>query len=182
MSTVEMENDRWPFVNDWPNRRFFILAVALIAIIACFVTTIFLVGDGTPINYIGYLLVPFLLFIPGGMILKCARLHDLGLTRSAFYALALSILLMMVVGFCLNLLNIFGIMQRPLTVGMIATAYLSVLVALTFVAIKRDKTHKPLAIGHVISLEGWLMIAFAVLMPLVVFVAAQWGASMAIEV
>jgi uncharacterized membrane protein len=125
-------------LNDWDFKEFFIAIIAI-----QFVTLTSIVCDIAfyPIPALRSILVFIdLTFIPGFLLLRALKLHDLGRIVAPLYAVGLSIFSLMFVGVSLNtLLPMFGILTPisllPLTAGI--TAYILVLLGICYF---RDRT------------------------------------------
>ncbi len=166
------EADRWLFINDWPLRRFVLLNIFLMLVLSLFV----LVRSLDPSNSysdLGYLLVPFLLFVPGAGMMRAFRLHGTGMARSAMYSLALSLIILMSIGFFLNLLHYGGVMDDPLTLFPINLAFIASLALMTIVVMKRDSDYQAPESSSLLDHRVFLGVALALLPPFAVIMATS---------
>jgi len=172
MTEVSQDEEEWRFVNDWPLPRFIMLNVALVLLlnIYAFARTWF----GSPlVADIGYFLVPLLIFIPGAGLMRILRMHGHGMSRSAMYSLAFSLLLLMFVGFGLNLLHYADIMEAPLTQIPIVTATSLCLVAITVLAAWRDRNYSTSISWGKLKSRVFPMVALALIPPFVTVIGTS---------
>ncbi|MBW9223591.1 DUF2206 domain-containing protein [Methanothermococcus sp. SCGC AD-155-E23] len=85
----------------------------------------------------------YLTFIPGYLLLRILKLHNLDTIESLLYAVGLSLFLDMIVGFLINMLYpILGITGRPITEIPIVLTMILVVGILSIVAYIRDKDYE----------------------------------------
>jgi len=124
-------------INDWKIKDFFkfILIIQFILF-----STIILDTMGLQIlNLRQFIAFIYLAFLPGMIILRILKLHKLGNSNTLLYAIGLSILFLMVIGFLMNLIYpLFGISRPISTINLITTISI-VLFALCFLSYVRDK-------------------------------------------
>lgn len=164
----ESEERRFRFLNDWPQRRFMTLGMATILLVLLFAATR-LMQVGLPYSeVIGFVLLPLIIFVPGAAILRILRIHGLDFSRSAFYSLALGIMLVMVIGGGLNALHYVTTIKAPFNLELITSTYSAVLALLLLIARARSSGYETVGDKAKVGLTDILTWAFAVLLPLVV--------------
>ncbi len=85
------------------------------------------------------LVTPYLLFIPGVLVLRTLRLHNLGDIRTLLFAVGLSITTLMLAGLCMaTLYPLLGV-ERPLSVGPIVVTMGVVITILAVLSYWRDR-------------------------------------------
>jgi uncharacterized membrane protein len=172
MSEDDMEVDRWLFINDWPMRRFVLLSV-FVMMATSLLTIVRWLDPSNSYSDLGFVLVPFLLFVPGAGIMRLFRLHGTGMARSVMYSLGLSLILLMFIGFFLNILHYVGIMESPLTIGPINVAFLAIMGLITFAVIKRDTGYRMPTAASLLDHRVFLSVALAILPPFAVLMGTH---------
>jgi uncharacterized membrane protein len=107
----------------------------------------------------------YLIFIPGIVILKIARVHGLGTTETFLYAVGLSVSFSMFVGLFMNaLLPLLGILN-PLSASYLIPAIFTITSALVCIAYKID-AESPIAPAGRITVPSFFVILFLGSLPL----------------
>jgi len=172
MNEVAKEADRWLFINDWSFRSFVRLTVLLMVLLSIYTIARWFFPS-SPIEYLGYLFVPLILFVPGAGVLRVFRLHGNGLVRSALYSLAISLLILMFVGFFLNLLHYGGVMESPLDYWPLNISFIAVMALILYMAIKRDGEYQAPPAASFLDPRVFLAIALAILPPFAVLMGTN---------
>ncbi len=124
-------------INDWEINRFLALTItAHVSIMA--VTGLYLSGFDIPAirESVGFI---YLTFIPGFIILRLLKIHRLSLVENILYAVGLSIIFLMMVGFIVNAVYpAFGLLY-PLATPPLITTTVAILAVLTIVSYYRDR-------------------------------------------
>jgi|GEM_PF-5373021 len=125
------------------------------------------------VSDLGYLLIPLIIFIPGAGMMRIIGMHGHDLSRSAMYSLALSILMVMFLGFGVNLLHYAGIIERPYSQIPVVTAFSIMIVVVTAIAAWWDKEYyTPKVLGPLVPNDFSLM-AFAMFPPFVTVIGTS---------
>ncbi len=124
-------------INDWEIKNFFKFIVIMQFIV---LSTIILETMGLQILYLrNFFVFIYITFLPGLLILRILKLHKLGNSNTLLYAIGLSILFLMVIGFLVNLIYpIFGI-SRPISTINLITTISFVMFVLCVLSYLRDK-------------------------------------------
>ncbi len=124
-------------MNDWEIKHF--LKVVFVAqLVVLGLVELSALGFGIPVltQIVGFI---YLTFIPGLLILRIMKLHELGTIETLLYSVGLSLAFLMFVGFFVNsFYPQIGIDKPISTWSLIGTMTVAVLV-LSFIAYKRDK-------------------------------------------
>jgi uncharacterized membrane protein len=132
-----MENDYYFQFNDWPMKKFLIIAITLQLLFLCL--TFLKLNDVTiPILYeiVGFF---YLSFLPGILLLRIMRIHKIGSIPAILYSLGLSISFLFLIGFLLNcLLPLFGFFH-PITFFNVFISIYSSIAFLTLISYLSDK-------------------------------------------
>ncbi|MDD3857755.1 MAG: DUF2206 domain-containing protein [Methanoculleus sp.] len=127
-----------PFrINDWDNRTFFWTFQALqFAFLA--VVSLDLVGYYIPIarEALAFL---YLTLLPGVLVLKALRLHDLGTIETLLYSVGLSLVVVMLTGLTANIVYPLLGYMRPFSFSILLITLVAVVQVLLFLALTRDK-------------------------------------------
>lgn len=124
-------------MNDWKFSQFIKLVLS-IQVSLWVIILLELNGINIPIisELIGFI---YLTFIPGFLILRILKIHKLGNIKSVLYAVGLSILSVMFVGFALNMVfSLFGI-YNPISIFPLITVMSIFVVILCIFSYLRDK-------------------------------------------
>ena len=126
-----------PFkMNDWHFGRFIktVIVIQVLMLMSLFLSIYgFVIPVVTPM--IGFV---YLTFVPGYLILRILRLHNLGSVRSIMYSVGLSLFVLMFTGYIVNLcLPVFG-MKAPLTLVNLGVCFTVLVVFLSVVSYYRD--------------------------------------------
>lgn len=135
--------ERFRNLNDWPLRRFLLIGVALTAILISYAVMREALPSEGRMVFLGYLLVPFLIVVPGAAILRVLRVHDLGFTKSFLISVALGIGALFVLTCLLNSAYYLGIYGTPLTMWPIIGGYSVMTIALMALVRMRDSEYAP---------------------------------------
>lgn len=128
-------------LNDWPK----IKCLLIVLVLQMFVWEVVLVDEFLyPLPIIRQVLVFLLLtFIPGYLVLRCLRLHELGAIESLLFAVGLSLFCLMSTGFILNLiLPVLGF-HTPITLFPLLSAVTFLILVLCGIVIVRDRDDQP---------------------------------------
>jgi uncharacterized membrane protein len=157
-------------MNDWNIRKFLYVVIAVQAAMLG-LATLWAVGVDIPfLRYVvGFI---YLTFIPGIIILRTLRQHDLDMVRTLLYTVGLSIAFNMFLGFIINFLYPYLGITRPLSIVPIFITWTVVLGILCFICYLRDRglgVPVPLDLRNLLS--PWVLL-FA-LLPLVAILGSQ---------
>ena len=129
-----------PFqMNDWDNKTFFWAFQAFqIAFIG--VVSLGLVGYHIPIarEALAFL---YLTFLPGVLVLKALRLHNLGTIETALYSVGLSLVVLMLTGLAANTVYPLLGYARPFSFAILFLTIIAVVQVLLYLALTRDREH-----------------------------------------
>lgn len=127
-----------PFrMNDWNNRTFFWVFQAIqFAFLA--VICLDLVGYYIPIarEALAFL---YLTFLPGVLVLKALRLHDLGAIETVLYSVGLSLVVAMLTGLTANIAYPLLGYTRPFSFTILLLTLVAVVQVLLYLALNRDR-------------------------------------------
>ena len=127
-----------PFqMNDWDNRRFFWVFQAFqVAFIG--VVCLDLVGYHIPIarEVLAFL---YITFLPGILVLKALRLHDLGAIETTLYSAGLSLVVLMLTGLVTNFVYPLLGYTRPFSFEALFPTLIAVVQVLLYLALTRDR-------------------------------------------
>ncbi|MDP3034266.1 MAG: DUF2206 domain-containing protein [Methanobacteriaceae archaeon] len=128
-------------MNDWPIHKFLIICISLIV---GFISSSYL--DSININVplvkeiIGFIIITF---IPGFMILRILRIHDIGNIKSLLFSVGLSLSFFMILGSIINkIYPLFGL--KPFTYTSISITLVCSLIALLVITFIIDRNYIPL--------------------------------------
>ena len=127
--------------NDWEIRKCLVLCSSLLLAVLV-VVEVGNLGFDLPVlrQLVGFL---FLAFVPGILLLRILKIHNISIIESLLYTVGLSIAFVMVVGVILNFtLPPLGA-SRPIAIFPLITAVTIAILVLGIVAYKRDKTYTP---------------------------------------
>ena len=125
--------------NDWDIATFFKL-IASLQVSVWIVIALDAVGVHVPILREGLVLV-YLLFVPGIIILRVLRLHELNVTEGFFYTVLLSVATIMLTGLFMNTVYVRGITSTPLTLVPFIATMSGVILALCVLSYHRDRDY-----------------------------------------
>jgi len=126
-----------PFrMNDWNNRTFFWVFQA-IQIIFLGVVTLDLAGHYVPIarEALAFL---YLTFLPGILVLKALRLHDLGAIETVLYSAGLSLVVVMLTGLAANFVYPLLGYTQPFSFAILLLTLVVVMQVLLYLALTQD--------------------------------------------
>ncbi len=126
-------------MNDWDNKTFFWVFQALqLAFVG--VVCLGLVGYHIPIarEALAFL---YLTFLPGVLVLKALRLHDLGTIETALYSVGLSLVVLMLTGLAANIAYPLLGYTRPFSFAILFLTIVAVVQILLYLALTRDRGH-----------------------------------------
>lgn len=129
-----------PFrMNDWDNKTFFRVFQAIQLV---FVAVVFLglVGYHIPIarEVLAFL---YLTFLPGILVLKALRLHNLGTIETLLYSVGLSLVVLMLTGLAANIAYPLLGFARPFSFAILFITIVAVVQVLLYIALTRDRGH-----------------------------------------
>jgi uncharacterized membrane protein len=126
-------------MNDWSHREFFWVFQALqLAFVG--VVCLSLVGYHIPIAREALALI-YLTFLPGILILKALRLHDLGSIETALYSVGLSLAVLMITGLAANIVYPLIGYARPFSLAILFITIVAVVQVLFYLALTRDREY-----------------------------------------
>ena len=126
-----------PFrMNDWDNRTFFWVFQA-IQLVFLGVVCLDLVGYYIPVarEALAFL---YLTFLPGVLVLKALRLHDLGTIETVLYSAGLSLVVVMLTGLTANFAYPLLGYTRPFSFPILLLTLVAVVQVLLYLALTRD--------------------------------------------
>lgn len=130
-----------PFkLNDWPIKKFVLyIVIYQIILISC----IYLEYKGIYIPYLRIALsIIYISSVPGFIILRMFKIHDIDIINNILYTVGLSISLIMFNGFLLNLvLPLFG-QTRPLTIWNLLISLIIISTVFLYISSKIDNSYK----------------------------------------
>ena len=129
-----------PFrMNDWDNRTFFWVFQAIqIAFVG--VVCLDLAGYQVPIAREALAFI-YLTFLPGVLVLKALRLHDLGAIETTLYSVGLSLAVLMFTGLAVTIACPLIGYPRPFSFASLFLATVAVVQVLLYLALTRDRKH-----------------------------------------
>lgn len=158
-----------PFLlNDWNIKKFYILTISL---------GLMIIGLNL-LNYRGYdipVMYPlvssvFILFIPGFMILRLLKIHQLSTVKTFLYALGLSVTFTMIIGFLINsILPILGF-NKPISFLSILFSIFLILFFLGIGAYIRDRDHD---YSPKMEIDNIPLVCFLCLMPFLAIIGCH---------
>ncbi len=123
--------------NDWDIRPFFKLVAALQ------LAVLIVVGldvNGVPLPILRELIAfAYLLFVPGMLLLRVLRLHDLNVIEGVLYAVGLSLTTVMLTGLFINTVYVHGVTTTPITLLPFMVTMTAVVIALCLACQWRDR-------------------------------------------
>lgn len=126
-------------MNDWDNKTFFWAFQALqLAFVG--VVCLDLIGYYIPIAR-EVLAFIYLTFLPGILVLKALRLHDLGTIETALYSVGLSLAVLMITGLFANTAYPLLGYARPFSFEILFLTIVGVVQVLLYLALTRDREH-----------------------------------------
>jgi len=157
-------------MNDW-GIKFFLKVVLVVQLVMLGLTGLSTLGFEIPVLHqiVGFI---YLSFIPGLIILRILRLHQLGSIRTLLYSVGLSLAFDMFLGFLINLLYPHIGIPRPISTLPLIITCAVVLGLLCFVAYIRDKgfsTPPHFNVHELLSPP----VLFFILLPLLAIVGTQ---------
>ena len=124
-------------INDWVIKKFF---VTVIAVQGAMLGLAVLSAVGVDIPFLRYVIgFIYLTFIPGFIILRIFRMHELGIVRTLLYAVGLSLVFNMYLGLIVNLLYPYLGITRPISSLPIFITWKVMLGILCIICYIRDK-------------------------------------------
>jgi len=132
-----------PFqMNDWKFSQF-IKSIILIQVLLLITCGLSLYGINIPVltQLTGFI---YLTFIPGYLILKILKLHNLGNVKSILYAAGLGIISTMLIGFLMNMIfPLFGMLKPLSVIPLVGTMVLYVIILAILSYIMDKDFHNP---------------------------------------
>ncbi|MCM2465663.1 DUF2206 domain-containing protein [Methanoculleus oceani] len=126
-------------MNDWDNKTFF-WAFQAIQLVFVGVVCLDLVGYQIPIarEALAFL---YLTFLPGILVLKALRLHNLGTIETVLYSVGLSLAVLMLTGLGANTVYPLLGYTRPFSFAILFLTIVAVVQVLLYLALTRDRGH-----------------------------------------
>lgn len=125
--------------NDWDIATFFKL-IASIQLSVWLIVGLDAVGVHIPILR-ELLVLIYLLFVPGIIILRVLRFHELNIIEGMFYTVGLSVATIMLIGLFINTVYVHGLTQTPIALVPFMATISGVVVALCFLCYRRDRDY-----------------------------------------
>ena len=126
-------------MNDWENRTFFL---AFQALQIAFIGAVFLDLAGYHIPIVREVLAfVYITFLPGTLILKALRLHNLGTIETVLYSVGLSLVVVMITGLFANTAYPLLGYARPFSFEILFLTIVGVMQILLYIALTRDREH-----------------------------------------
>jgi uncharacterized membrane protein len=125
--------------NDWDIATFFKL-IASLQISVWIVLALDAVGVHVPVLREVLILV-YLLFVPGIILLRVLRLHELNVIEGFFYTVGLSVATIMLTGLFMNTVYVRGITSTPLTLVPFIATMSGVVLTLCVLSYRRDRDY-----------------------------------------
>jgi uncharacterized membrane protein len=138
-------------MNDWHFTKF-LKVVILIQILMILSLLLSMNGVFVPVitPLIGFV---YLSFVPGYLILRIFRLHNLGSVKSLLYGVGLSLFVLMFTGYLMNIcLPVFGV-KTPLTLVNLGICFTLVVLVLCLVSFLSDGKFQPLNSDNYIDIS-----------------------------
>ncbi len=126
-------------MNDWENKTFF---WTLQALQIAFVGVVFLDLAGYHIPIVREALAfVYITFLPGILVLKALRLHDLGTIETVLYSVGLSLVVIMITGLFVNTAYPLLGYARPFSFEILFLTIVGVVQVLLYIALVRDREY-----------------------------------------
>lgn len=159
-------------LNDWPFKTFIIfIAVVHISLWGCILTD--LLGLDLPLPLLKPILgFVYLAFLPGYLMLRIFKIHQIGAIESLLYSLGLSLSFVTIAGFIINMIfPLFGILN-PITMLNLMAAFTCLTVLLSAISYIRDGSYlvDPILLNQA-SLRWFLALS---LIPIIVIIGAYF--------
>ncbi|WP_317296639.1 DUF2206 domain-containing protein [Methanoculleus nereidis] len=129
-----------PFrMNDWDNKTFF-RVFQTIQLVFVGVVCLSLIGYHIPIarEVLAFL---YLTFLPGILVLKALRLHDLGTIETLLYSVGLSLAVLMLTGLAANIAYPLLGYAQPFSFAILFITIVAVVQVLLYLALTRDREY-----------------------------------------
>lgn len=157
-------------MNDWEIKKF-LRVIFMVQLVMLGLIGLSALGFEIPVlrQIVGFI---YLTFIPGIIILRILRLHELGSVKTLLYSVGLSLAFNMFLGVLVNMLYTHIGISRPISTLPLIITWAVVLGLLCFIAYKRDKgfsipSHSKM--GELLSRP----VLFFILLPLLAVVGTQ---------
>jgi len=173
MDEAERGSGNWRFLNDWPLRRFLLIGASFVIFLTMFVLARAWMDNGLLLDLLGYILVFFIILIPGACLLRIFRIHDLGYWKSLILSIVLGIAALFVLGFGLNGLHYLSVIEKPLTFGPINVGYIITTLMLLALVHHRDRDYQAVVANHEIEISTLLTWALAAFLPILATIGAM---------
>ena len=129
-------------INDWEIKRFLIIILFLQTVFLG-VVGLSIIGLNIPLLR-GIVSILYLIFVPGILLLRIFRLHNLGAIRTLIYTVGLSIAVLMLMGLTINLVYPAIGISNPISIFPLITTISSIVLLFCFLSYKIDKNfYKP---------------------------------------
>ena len=125
--------------NDWDIATFFKL-IALLQLSVWLILGLDAVGVHIPILR-ELLVLIYLFFVPGIILLRVLRFHELNVIEAMFYTVGLSVATIMLTGLFINTIYVYGLTQTPIALVPFIATISGVVVALCFLCYRRDRDY-----------------------------------------
>ncbi|WP_292520022.1 DUF2206 domain-containing protein [Methanoculleus sp.] len=156
-------------MNDWDNRTFFwgfqAIQLAFIGVVC-----LGLAGYHIPIAREA-LAVLYMTFLPGVLVLKVIRLHDLGTIETMLYSVGLSLAVLMLTGLAANIAYPLLGNARPFSFATLSLTIVAVMQILLYFALIRDREHA--ASNPKITIPSSPAVSFLLILPFLAIIGTH---------
>lgn len=127
-------------INDWPFNKFIILvSIIQVSVIGTFALDNLGIKIPFLIPILGFI---YLTFIPGTIILRIFKLHELDSTENFLYSIGLSLATIMFYGFALNMVLPFLGIKNPISFNYLIISWTILIIILIFISFLIDRKYK----------------------------------------
>ena len=124
-------------MTDWPIKRFLTTIVTIQLTLWCLIALEVIGLEATVLRQIIGLI--YLSFLPGIIILRILRLHQLGSIETTLYSVGLSLFVVMFGGVIINIVSPFAGISRPISTMPLMISFTALISVLCVVAWARDR-------------------------------------------
>lgn len=157
-------------MNDWKIKNFLLVAVVLQATVLVLGILSIVGVNIAAISYpVGFI---YLTFIPGIVILRIFKMHELGTVKTLLFSVGLSLSFNMLLGFIVDILLPYAWISRPISTLPLIISWMLVLGVLCYICYRRDKDYSAPVQINVSSLVR-PPVLFFLLLPLLAVVGTQ---------